>query len=206
MCSMNTDYAFEGFLTNLGKYNEGMLIGQWVHFPCTAEDLRKALDDIGINEQYEEYFMTDYDSDLYGLTDLLDEYTPLQTLNLLAYKIMMMDDTDPLEAALELGECTSNINEVVAVIDNPDCITIYPDVDDAYDLGYNMADECGLLRDIEDSPLVDYIDFESYGRDIILEEGGTFTSNGYACMTDWPTVYPLDYDELPTEYILYPAA
>lgn len=199
------DYAFAAFVTNLGKYNEGMLIGQWVHFPCTSQDLKQVLRDIGINAEYEEYFITDYESDLYGLTDLLDEYTPLQTLNLLAYKIMMMDDTDPLEAALELGECTGNINEVIAIIDNPDCITIYPDIDDAYDLGYTMADECGLLHDIADSPLVNYIDFESYGRDILLEEGGTFTSNGYACMTDCPTVYELDYDELPEEYILYPA-
>ena len=29
------DCAFEAFITNLGKYNEGFLVGEWVKFPVT---------------------------------------------------------------------------------------------------------------------------------------------------------------------------
>ena len=29
------DGDFEAFVTNLGKYNEGMLVGEWVKFPTT---------------------------------------------------------------------------------------------------------------------------------------------------------------------------
>ena len=31
------DCAFEAFVTNLGKYNEGCLVGEWVKFPVTNE-------------------------------------------------------------------------------------------------------------------------------------------------------------------------
>ena len=33
----NKDYPFAAFITNLGKYNEGELVGEWVKFPTTAE-------------------------------------------------------------------------------------------------------------------------------------------------------------------------
>ena len=36
------DYPFAAFITNLGKYNEGALVGEWVKFPTTAEELKKA--------------------------------------------------------------------------------------------------------------------------------------------------------------------
>ena len=32
------DYPFAAFITNLGKYNEGELVGEWVKFPTTAEE------------------------------------------------------------------------------------------------------------------------------------------------------------------------
>ena len=34
------DCAFEAFITNLGKYNEGFLVGEWVKFPVTNEEMQ----------------------------------------------------------------------------------------------------------------------------------------------------------------------
>ena len=45
------DYPFAAFITNLGKYNEGELIGEWVKFPTSAEEIRTALDSIGIGQE-----------------------------------------------------------------------------------------------------------------------------------------------------------
>ena len=42
------DYPFAAFITNLGKYNEGSLVGEWVKFPTTAEELKKVFERIGI--------------------------------------------------------------------------------------------------------------------------------------------------------------
>lgn len=41
------------YITNLGKYNEGELIGEWAEFPVNEEELEEILDRIGINEEYE---------------------------------------------------------------------------------------------------------------------------------------------------------
>ena len=38
----NQDYPFAAFITNLGKYNEGELVGEWVKFPTTAEELKES--------------------------------------------------------------------------------------------------------------------------------------------------------------------
>ena len=38
------DYPFAAFITNLGKYNEGALVGEWVKFPTTVEELMAIAD------------------------------------------------------------------------------------------------------------------------------------------------------------------
>ena len=87
------DYPFAAFITNLGKYNEGALVGEWVKFPTTAEELKKVFERIGIGakddfgQTYEEWFITDYDCYVDGLYDLLGEYANLDELNYLASKL-----------------------------------------------------------------------------------------------------------------------
>lgn len=62
------DGDFEAFVTNLGKYNEGMLVGEWVKFPTTEEEMQNVFERIGIGKEdefgqpYEEWFITDYDA------------------------------------------------------------------------------------------------------------------------------------------------
>ena len=52
------------FLTNLGKYNEGELVGKWVDIDenSTMDDFEEDFKEIGINEEYEEFFITDYEA------------------------------------------------------------------------------------------------------------------------------------------------
>ena len=33
-------YPFAVYITNLGKYNEGELVGEWVHLPTTAKEMK----------------------------------------------------------------------------------------------------------------------------------------------------------------------
>ena len=65
------------YLTNLGKYNEGYLVGEWVHLPISSEDLKEVFDRIGINEEYEEFFITDYECDIFKI----HEYDSISYLN-----------------------------------------------------------------------------------------------------------------------------
>ena len=66
------------YLTNLGKYNEGQLVGEWVELPVSQEELKEVFERIGIDgKEYEEYFITDYECDFYQI----GEYENLDTLN-----------------------------------------------------------------------------------------------------------------------------
>lgn len=59
----NKDYPFAAFITNLGKYNEGELVGEWVKFPTTTTELKKVFERIGIGSEddfgnpHEEWFI-----------------------------------------------------------------------------------------------------------------------------------------------------
>jgi hypothetical protein len=65
--------AFSVFITNLGRYNEGELVGEWLFLPTTKEGFADALERIGVDgERYEEYFITDYDIELSGFTGVAD--------------------------------------------------------------------------------------------------------------------------------------
>ena len=73
------DGDFEAFVTNLGKYNEGMLVGEWVKLPTTEEEMQKVFERIGIGKQdefgqpYEEWFITDYECPIYGVQKMLGD-------------------------------------------------------------------------------------------------------------------------------------
>lgn len=60
--SYDHDCPFEAYITNLGKYNEGELVGEWVKFPTTQEELHNVFEriDIGSKDKfgctYEEWF------------------------------------------------------------------------------------------------------------------------------------------------------
>ena len=47
----------KGYITNLGKYNEGVLLGEWITFPIDENELEEVFERIGINEEYEETFL-----------------------------------------------------------------------------------------------------------------------------------------------------
>ena len=85
------------FLTNLGKYNEGRLIGEWVELPCTDNELEAVKERIGISDEpdengnyYEEWFITDYETDIYGVE--IGEYDNLDKLNKLAETLENLDE------------------------------------------------------------------------------------------------------------------
>lgn len=47
---------FEAYITNLGKYNEGELVGETLKFPTTTEEVQGLLKRIGVDGvRYEEF-------------------------------------------------------------------------------------------------------------------------------------------------------
>lgn len=77
----------KAYVTNLGKYTEGELVGEWVTFPIAQDELNQVLERIGIGtrgeygQSYDEYFITDYDGNLpKAVFDELGEYPSIEKL------------------------------------------------------------------------------------------------------------------------------
>ena len=99
--------VFEAYITNLGKYAEGQLVGETLKFPATTEEVQSLLKNIGVDGvRYEELFITAFDGDVMGLYDYLTEYENLDELNHLAHLISELDsdEIETLEAVLNKGD------------------------------------------------------------------------------------------------------
>ena len=202
------DYPFAAFITNLGKYNEGELVGEWVKFPTTAEELKKVFDRIGIGQKddfgqpYEEWFITDYDCYVGTLYDKLGEYENLDELNYLASKLEEMGEGEyaQFQAAMEVGDHSGSLQEIINLTDNLDCYGLYPSIQDYDDLGRYYIDELDAMQVPEH--LRNYIDYEAYGRDVALEESGDFTDLGYVRDTgsSFHEYYDGEPGSIPEEY------
>ena len=202
------DYPFAAFITNLGKYNEGELVGEWVKFPTTAEELKKVFDRIGIGQKdefgqpYEEWFITDYDCYVGALYDKLGEYENLDELNYLASKLDEMGEGEyaQFQAAMEVGDHSGSLQEIINLTDNLDCYDLYPSIQDYDDLGRYYIDELDAMQVPEH--LRNYIDYEAYGRDVALEESGDFTDLGYIRDTgsSFHEYYDGEPGSIPEEY------
>mgnify|MGYP002588793413 FL=1 len=201
--SDSRDYAFEAYITNLGKYNEGFLIGEWVKFPVTDEEMQKVFQRIGINAVYEEWFITGYDTPDSEIHDMLGEYESLSELNYLAHRIMEMQESEMFwQAVLELGKHTGSVKELINLTENMDCYDFLQGVNSDYDLGYYWIEESGCYDTSQLGHLSSYIDYEGYGRDCRLEEIGTFATGGYVRSNNgnFVELYNGRIEDIPQEY------
>lgn len=159
------------FITNLGKYNEGYLIGEWVDLPTSEEYLNEVFERIGINEEYEEYFITDYESD-FGIK--IGEYENIRELN---EKLEDLDeeDAEKVGAMLESG-WFRDLDEVIEELDN---YTFYEDIT-AEEYEENLINDCYDVDNLVKGWLSNYItiDYKQMARDDdqIIE-----TTNGVLC-------------------------
>jgi len=173
--------TIKGYITNLGKYNEGVLVGKWIKFPIDEDELNEVFKEIGMNYEdedgeivntgYEEYFFTDWETDFD--TDF-GEYENIDKVNELAENLEYWEDEeDKFLAACEIW----NVSEVVE--NSPDDYMLYSDIDNDYALGYYYIMESGCYDTREFGGLANYIDYEAFGRDVRFENNGDFTSKGW---------------------------
>ena len=177
-------------------------------FPTTAEELKEVFKRIGIGQKddfgqpYEEWFITDYDCYVDGLYSKLGEYENLDELNYLTSKLDEMDQSDyaKFQSAMEIGDYTSSLQEIINLTENLDCYEIYPNIEDYDDLGRYYLEELEVSK--VPAHLQNYIDYEAYGRDVALEENGTFTDQGYVWDTreTFHEYYDGERGSIPDEY------
>lgn len=160
------------YLTNLGKYNEGILQGEWVELPVSQDELKEVFKRIGINEQYEEYFITDYECDFYEV----GEYENLDTLNEIAEKLNELEEEESTVAKALMSECGYTLDEAIEKVNNGD-YRIYSECNDMTDVAYEVVEECGYLNNVPEN-VARYFDYEAFGRDLGIEGTFIFLDNG----------------------------
>ena len=164
--------TLRAFITNLSKYNDGELVGQWVDFPCDEDEFDEVLEEIGIDEYHEEWFVTDYECDLGEVAQELGEYVSFDELNETAEALEEWDSVEGLgEAVVEIWGFDTLLNST------PDDY-LYFEANDDEDIGYYYAEEFGILDEVP-ANLRNYFDYEAYGRDIRIDTDSGLSDNGY---------------------------
>jgi hypothetical protein len=103
-------------------------------------------------------------------------------------------------AAMEMGEHTGSLQDIIKLTENLDCYDVYPDIEDYDALDRYYIEELGAMQ--IPSYLENYIDYETYGRDVAMEEGCEFTEFGYVSDIGdtFYEVYDGDRENISVEY------
>ncbi len=161
----------KGFITNLGKYNEGHLIGEWVNFPIDEGELEEVFERIGINEEYEEFFFTDWECDF---DTGLGEYASIEDINELAEALEEVEsngEEDKLASIIEANG--DSIQEALRYMDDA---IFYPGYT-LEEVAEELVTECYVLPEIA----LRYFDYEAFARDLSFD-GYTETNTGVICI------------------------
>lgn len=149
------------YVANLGKYNEGELVGQWFTLPVDVEDIKEAVG-VADGTDYEEMAIHDYESSL-----RIGEYDNIDKLNEIAEAMEDMSDTD-----IEAVSCLVDdgvAKDFIEGIDKLEDCMFYHNCSNMGDVAYQWHEETGTDMD---APLMNYVDWDRVGRDFDLE--GTF--------------------------------
>lgn len=155
------------YITNLGKYNEGYLIGKWLELPTTDEEIKNVLKEIGIDGVlYEEYFFTDWEV-IDGIE--ISEYSSLKELNEIAATLENLNEVDLgiCQCLMKNENCT--LDEAIEKKDNRIIINLEKNItlDECSNLAYSYINEIyGDVSDLSRETLERYFDFKSFGRDL----------------------------------------
>ena len=193
------------YITNLGKYNEGELCGEYLKLPAEKSNVQALLARIGVDGIiYEETFITDYETDVEGLTKYIGEYENVDELNYLAALLEDMDDwkVEKFEAAIMFGEYTSSVKDLINLTQNLDNYQYYSGVHSEEELGIYYVEELNALEIPEN--LEPYFDYREYGRDIDNEGNGIFAEFGYVQNTGGKFIeHYSGRNDLPDEYKIF---
>lgn len=178
------------FITNLGMYNEGILCGEWIELPIEEEDLNEVLDKIKIcheNENgeevkyydsvgnpYEEYFFTDFETDIDGLE--IPEHISFEDLNEMAEEINCLDEEEQEVLSGLLKDGGYSYEDAISIINNQQYCVFY-NCFDMSEVAEQVVEQCGYLDEMPEH-LRSYFDYEAFGRDLEIEGDYVYCGKG----------------------------
>ncbi|EHU8539407.1 antirestriction protein ArdA [Enterococcus faecalis] len=155
------------YIANLGKYNEGELVGAWFSLPIDEEEVAEK---IGLNAKYEEFAIHDYEAPF-----PIDEYSSIERLNHLYDLLQEIEGTAIYDEIHEiLGYWFKDIEEL---LEHTDDIICYSDCESMEDVAEHYIEETGVLNALPQN-LRYYFDYAALGRDMEIEGNYLVTSHG----------------------------
>lgn len=167
----------KGFITNLGKYNEGILIGEWVEFPLYEDELTRVLKKIGINKNYEEYFFSDWDTDIPEL-HMATEFSDIEELNDFVERYEVLDSDQILAVEAYLEAINDNLGEALECAEARE-YRICENCEDMTDVAYAIVEESGILFDVPEM-VAKYFNYKQFGIDLGTEDCFAYIADEHA--------------------------
>ena len=186
------------YLANLGKYNEGILKGEWVELPLSETELEEVMVNIGVAHYdkegnfvpyvietdekgyeyvYEEYAIHDYETDL---NISISEYSSLDNLNAIAENVEKYE-LDYVNVLLDDGAIGMKDlieGDLEEIMQNYTFVELEPNMNEEQEVGYACVDEIyGGPEYLSKEILERYFDYEAFGRDILLSGEGFVSGN-----------------------------
>lgn len=129
-----------------------------------------------------EYIASEFGYDREGVSFTIQSIEELPTLNCEGLTLDLanelaenVEDVDE-DLVLSFIESGSSDPKYLASVEFDDC-WLYPEVATDRELGEYLVEEGGV--ELSKEKLLLYIDYEKFGRDVRLEEGGSFVDKGY---------------------------
>ncbi|MDD2965507.1 MAG: YodL domain-containing protein [Bacteroidales bacterium] len=199
---------FSILIDSRSRFETGTPGGVWLSMPTTTEQLHEAMKSVGISpDNPQDFFINGF-----GNTEDCPFDVPLAViqngsmdeLNYLGNLLSLQSDEDKAKfaAAVTHGERAGNLKDLINLAQNLDCYWLYPTVQSEEDYGYYLIDELDELELPEE--VKKYFDYEAYGRDAVINDGGRLTEQGYIynnknTFTEW-----YDGRDVPQEYRVMP--
>ena len=224
---------FAAYVANLGRYNEGGMVGDWLPLPYDPDRLDGWLRDHALigttdafGQPYEEYVVLDFDNmplvgSAAGLDDLLSsegmQYVSLPDLNLVAAACedARLADTEAIEAYCHYCDTPSTIDEACNLLVQAGDIPFHEfcstGATPEESMGLSYADEAGLADALEGIGLgsglpsaASYLDYGKLGRDLMTLGYGVMEHGYIDTLAGVPSLDELSHEELLDEVGLLP--
>lgn len=191
-------------IANLGKYTSGILTDAVLSFPATKEQVRAALQSIGVDGlRYEEIMLCDCYSSIPGLAGKIGEYASIDEVNYLANQVQALSpvERNMFAAAIQHGEYCDSLQDLINLTFQLDAYTLLPGIASYEAYGRYLVQE---MQSITLPPeAIDYFDYAAYGEDTAINENGMLTAQGYITHDGTPFREVYDGKHIPAEYRIF---
>lgn len=191
----------KAYVENLAWLNAGYGRGEYLTLPAPFEAAQALFKRLDLADGKHDLVIAEYGADIPGLAKCLSQYDSLDELNYLATLLDGLDEDGRVKfaAAVENGEYTGEVSQLINLAQNLDCYDLDPDIRSWEDLGHVRADgQISLPGDFRF-----YFDYEALGRQTEINEGGEITHAGYIFNNRSPFTEHYNGKDIPQEYRLF---